>query len=78
MKNTQNFRNQINRAYRNAANSISSIRYTPLSLLLGVIAFGAVVGGYFRNLVTEGGGPFAGLNRGQMRRMSWLFAMYRC
>jgi hypothetical protein len=75
MKNVQNFRNQINRTYRNTA---SSIRYAPLSLLLGVIAFGAAVGGYFRNLVTEGGGPFSGLNRGQLRKMSWLFCLYRC
>jgi hypothetical protein len=75
MKNVQNFRNQINRTYRNATNSM---RYAPLSLLLGVIAFGAAVGGYFRNLVSEGAGPFAGLNRGQLRRMSFLFAMYRC
>lgn len=75
MKNTQNFRNQMNRAYRNAA---SSIRYAPLSLLMGVLILGAAVGGYFKNLVTEGGGPFSGLNRGQLRKMSWLFCLYRC
>lgn len=75
MKNTQNFRNQINRAYRNATNSM---RHVPLSMLIGVMAFGHLALGFFKQLVTEGAGPFAGLNRGQLRRMSFLFAMYRC
>lgn len=73
MKNSmtrQNFRNQVNRTYRNTT-------YVALSMIIGLMNFGQATLGFFKNLVTVSDGPFAGLNRGQMRQMSWLFCMYR-
>lgn len=75
MKQTQNFRNQVNQAYRNARQI--SMRHIAVSMLIGLAMFGQQAFGFFKNLVTVSDGPFAGLNRGQMRQMSWLFCMYR-
>lgn len=74
MKPTQNFNNYRNQIRQNVQNINKS------ALLTGLIAlanFGMKAMGFFRNLVTVGSTPFSNLNRGQMRRMSWLFAMYR-
>lgn len=74
MKPTANFENYRNRIRQNAT------RINKIALVTGVIAlvnFGYKAMGFLRNLVTVGNTPFQNLNRGQMRRMSWLFAMYR-
>lgn len=45
--------------------------------LVALAAFGYKAVSFLRNLVTSGDTPFQNLSRGQMRRMWWLFAMYR-
>lgn len=70
----QNFRNQINRTYRNAK---ASMRHVPLAMLMGVVTFGYVAFGFLRNLVTVSDGPFARLTTKQLMQMSWLYCLYR-
>ena len=52
-------------------------RFTPVMALMALANFGLRSMGFLSSLLTVGSGPFEGLNKGQMRKMSWLFAMYR-
>jgi len=63
--------------FRNVKNNLRpSINLTVLALI-GLYNFGVTALRFINNMVTVSDGPFAGLNRGQMRQMSWLFCMYR-
>jgi hypothetical protein len=75
MKNTQNFKNQNNRTFRNVSMSMRSV---PLALLMGVVAFGVGVANFFNQLVGYGSGPYSGLTTKQIKVMYWLRPMYHC
>ena len=67
----------------NNARVYNSIRnkYTPkfnfITVATLLMNFGHGVMTFLGSLVREGCTPFEGLNRGQMRQMWWLQAMYR-
>lgn len=73
MKPTQrHFNNRI----RKGANRINNLAL--ISGLIGLVNFGyKMTAGFFSRLLTVGSTPFENLNRGQARKMWWLFAMYR-
>ena len=75
MKHTFNHRN-----YRNKVGT--QLRHTGthmvLSALIGIMTLGALPYSFLRNLEIVGCNPFERLNRGQMRQMWFLRAMYRC
>jgi hypothetical protein len=75
MKSTQNHNNYRNRL-RKGATRLSNL--TLLTGLIGLVNFGyQITAGYLSKLITVGCTPFENLNRGQARKMWWLFAMYR-
>lgn len=75
MKPTQNYNNYRNRI-RQGATRINNLAI--LTGLIGLVNFGyKATAGFLSRLMTVGSTPFENLNRGQARRMWWLFAMYR-
>lgn len=62
-----------NRVIRNKINSQNTFRNRmTVAALIAVVNFGIQAFSFLRNLVTIGGDPYGGLNRGQLRRMYWL------
>jgi hypothetical protein len=69
----QNFRNLRN----NVRNFRPNAKHVTVMALIAMANFGIKAFSFINNLLTIGSTPFEGLNRGQMRQMSWLFCMYR-
>lgn len=71
MKHTQN--HNTNRKQVKAFN----FKNVAILSLIALHNFGVQTLSFFDKLFTVSEGPFAGLNRGQLRKMSWLYCMYR-
>lgn len=67
MKNTQTHRPVKHFSFKNTA----------ILTLMALNTFGHKALSFFDRLFTVSDGPFAGLNKGQLRKMSWLYCMYR-
>jgi len=67
----QNHRNLANKVRRNFNKGIA------VTAMIALVNFGVRGLRFLNSLITVGSTPFEGLNRGQLRRMSFLFAMYR-
>ena len=61
-----------NRVIRNRANINKFRSSMTVAALVAVVNFGLQAFSFLRNLVTIGGDPFGGLNRGQLKKMYWL------
>jgi len=74
MKTSMNRRNYNNN--RIIANRASQYKVTRQNVVLAAVFaayhFGVKAFSFLQNLVTVGGNPYDGLNRGQLRRMYWL------
>jgi hypothetical protein len=70
----QNFR----RISNNVRNFRPNAKNITVMALIALANFGTKSFSFLNNLLTVGSTPFEGLNRGQLRQMSFLFAMYRC
>ena len=69
MKNTQTHRPKQVMAF--------NFKSTVLLTLIAINNFGIKTLSFFDKLFTVSEGPFSGLNRGQLKKMSWLYCMYR-
>jgi hypothetical protein len=69
MKPTQNHKPKQVKAF--------SFKTTVLISLMALNTFGHKALSFFDKLFTVSDGPFAGLNKGQLKKMSWLYCMYR-
>ena len=54
-----------------------NFKSTVLLTLIAINNFGIKTLSFFDKLFTVSEGPFSGLNRGQLKKMSWLYCMYR-
>lgn len=69
MKNTQKHHNPKVKSFNFKSSIVLS--------LITLNTFGHKALTFFDKLFTVSDGPFAGLNKGQLRKMSWLYCMYR-
>lgn len=63
--------------FRRISNNIRNFRPNTVATLIALANFGMKAFGFLSNLLTIGSTPFEGLNRGQLRQMSWLYCLYR-
>lgn len=69
--NSKNYNNNQNSANRKKAYKITRQNII-VSAMIVAFNFGIKAFGFLQNLVTIGGSPYEGLNRGHLRKMYWL------